>query len=200
MKDGYDIEELYYLYLQECPIATKYLVEYVYDQIGIILSKQYLSMIEFNEQDECIQIVITRIFKSLNNYRPDKGMSVRSFISLIIDNSLKSVIIKRKGKFLRERKIQYSLDDFYDFDKKDTYITNLTDFKTPAKAVSNANQLEHVEKHLMSCTSELEKTIFSYRKAGYRCKDIAKILKVDVRSVYNANYRIQKKMARFKSI
>ncbi len=41
--DGYDVEELYYLYLQDCPEAKRYLMKFCYKQIEIILPKYYIS-------------------------------------------------------------------------------------------------------------------------------------------------------------
>ncbi len=55
---------------------------------------------------------MVKLFKSLNNYRPDKGMKMRSFISMLIENAIKSIVLKNSGKVIREKRVVYSLDDY----------------------------------------------------------------------------------------
>ena len=59
---------------------------------------------------------------------------------------------------------------------------------------------QEIDKYLLQVCSELEQKIVKYHQAGYKNQDIARILNIDIRSVYNANYRIQKKIAKFKCI
>ena len=160
--DGYDVEELYYLYLQDCPEAKRYLMKFCYKQIEIILPKYYISTIYKDEYEDYIQLIMVRVFKSLNNYRPDKGMKMRSFISMLIENAIKSIVLKN-----------YCIEQ---------------------------EQQQEIDKYLLQVCSELEQKIVKYHQAGYKNQDIARILNIDIRSVYNANYRIQKKIAKFKCI
>lgn len=200
--DGYDVEKLYYLYLQDCPEAKRYLIKFCYKQIAIILPKYYLSMIYKDEHEDYMQLIITRVFKSLNNYRPDKGMQMKSFISLLIENAIKSIVLKNSGKVIREKRVVYSLDDYYDVTQKIRYVTNLSDEKTPDpnQYCIRQEQQQEIDNYLLQVCSDFEQKIIKYHRAGYKNQDIAKILRVDIRSVYNANYRIQKKIAKFKSI
>ena len=200
--DGYDVEELYYLYLQDCPEAKRYLMKFCYKQIEIILPKYYISTIYKDEYEDYIQLIMVRVFKSLNNYRPDKGMKMRSFISMLIENAIKSIVLKNSGKVIREKRVVYSLDDYYKAKKKIRYVTNLSDERTPNpnRYCIEQEQQQEIDKYLLQVCSELEQKIVKYHQAGYKNQDIARILNIDIRSVYNANYRIQKKIAKFKCI
>lgn len=86
--------------------------------------------------------------------------------------------------------------------KKIRYVTNLIDERTPNpnRYCIEQEQQQEIDKYLLQVCSELEQKIVKYHQAGYKNQDIARILNIDIRSVYNANYRIQKKIAKFKCI
>ena len=68
--DGYDVEELYYLYLQDCPEAKRYLMKFCYKQIEIILPKYYISTIykdEYEDRMEKLKNVNKDLDEKINN-------------------------------------------------------------------------------------------------------------------------------------
>ena len=198
--DGYDVEELYYLYLQGCPIAKEYLIKYIYQQIAIILTHYYYGGLYRDEQEDYIQIIMMRICKSLNNYRPDKGMAVKSFISMLIESAIKSVVVKKRGRVIRERKKVYSLDDYCDKDQRLRYVDNISDNQDPNQYWLQQEWYQAIDAYILKQCSKFEQEVVKYHKMGLSNNDIAKKLKVDIRSIYNANYRIHRKLAKFKSI
>ena len=111
--NGYEIEELYYLYRQGCPIAQALLIEYCYWQIKMMMPAYCYTMTSYqSDYKDYLQVVIIRCLLALDNYRPDRGMQVRSFISMVIQNTISSLIVKNQGKVVRERQTLFSLDDY----------------------------------------------------------------------------------------
>ena len=77
--NGYEIEELYYLYRQGCPIAQALLIEYCYWQIKMMMPAYCYTMTSYqSDYKDYLQVVIIRCLLALDNYRPDRGMQVRS--------------------------------------------------------------------------------------------------------------------------
>lgn len=193
--DGYKIDELYYLYRQGCPIAQKLLIEYCYWQIKMMLPAYCYTSSRYREDNsEYVQIIIVRCIQALEKYRPDRGTQVKSFMSMVIQNEISSLVVKKHGRVLREQQILYSLDDYYSDDRHIRYIDAIKDDRTPDLLVANKEQLERVNSYIEDSCSLFEKTVIDCHKMGLKDNDIALKLDKDVRSIYNANYRIQKKM------
>lgn len=201
---GYNIEELYYLYRQGCPIAQKYLIEYCYWQISMMLPAYYShSGLYQNEREDYIQNIIVRCMRVLDSYRPDKGMLVKSYLSLIIQRMISSLLVKEQAKFIKEKNSSISLDDYYSEDHKMIYLDLVEDNHIayqPEKQALYHEQKDSVERFIKEKCSLFEQQVIDCRRQGLKDGEIAEMLKIDVKKVYNANYRIQKKVAKFKSI
>ena len=59
-------------------------------------------------------------------------------------------------------------------------------------------QKELLEEFMIENFSVLEQFIAKERTLGYKNIEIAKMLKIDIKKIYNANYRIRKKMSKLK--
>ena len=87
------------------------LVQFLYDSNGQRISKSYMGQVTYyfynenyrNERDDCIQDVVIRCVKNLDSYRPDKGMLVRSYLSLIIKRAISSILVSQKRKLIKEK-------------------------------------------------------------------------------------------------
>ena len=89
--NGYEIEELYYLYRQGCPIAQALLIEYCYWQIKMMMPAYCYTMTSYqSDYKDYLQVVIIRCFQ----------------------NTISSLIVKNQGKVVRERQTLFSLDDY----------------------------------------------------------------------------------------
>lgn len=198
--DGYGIEELYYLYRQGSQEAQTSLIEYCYRLIKLMIpAYYYTNKIYQDDLDDFVQTIMIRCFIALECYRPDKGMQVKSFISLVIQNAISSILVKNQGKIVKERNVVYSLEDCLSKESKLHYFDILQDEQTPATIVDEKQQVEQLDEYIIANCSPLEQKIITYHRQGLKDRMIARILNKDVRSVYNANYRIQKD-GRFKII
>ena len=56
------------------------------------------------------------------------------------------------------------------------------------------------QRQIVKNGSQFEKQVFDYLVAGYRFDEIAEMMQVDVKKIYNAKYRIQKKLMKSKSV
>ena len=61
----------------------------------------------------------------------------------------------------------------------------------------NENKSYYLNK-IEKASSSLERKIFDCFMKGYKSKEIAELLNIDIRCVYNAKYRLQKKMDKSK--
>lgn len=202
--DGYSIEELYYLYRQGNPVAGALLIKYCYRQVELMLPAYYFYNENYrNERDDCIQDVVIRCVKNLDSYRPDKGMLVRSYLSLIIKRTISSILVSQKRKVIKEKIICFSLNSYCSEDCKISYFDVIKDNRTeyqPDIQMLQQEQKKDIEKYILEKCSFFEQSVIRGHEGGYKDIEIAKILQLDVKKVYNANYRIQKKMSKLKLI
>lgn len=202
--DGYSIEELYYLYRQGNPVAGALLIKYCYRQVELMLPAYYFYNENYrNERDDCIQDVVIRCVKNLDSYRPDRGMLVRSYLSLIIKRTISSILVSQKRKVIKEKIICFSLNSYCSEDCKISYFDVIKDNRTdyqPDIQMLQQEQKKDIEKYILEKCSFFEQSVIRGHERGYKDIEIAKILQLDVKKVYNANYRIQKKMSKLKLI
>ena len=186
--NGYEIEELYYLYRQGCPIAQALLIEYCYWQIKMMMPAYCYTMTSYqSDYKDYLQVVIIRCLLALDNYRPDRGMQVRSFISMVIQNTISSLIVKNQGKVVRERQTLFSLDDYCSDDERIRYVDAIADNKSPDLLLIDQEQQKRVDAYILNVCSAWEQTVIAYHKCGFKDQDIALKLNKDIRSIYNAN-------------
>lgn len=201
--DGYNVEELYYLYRQGNPIAKSLLVKYCYWKAEIMLPRYYFySGIFYNEREDCIQEVVMLVFRNLDGYRPDKGGLVKSYLSLIMHRAISTIIVSERRKGLKKIKNTcFSLDAYCGNDNSIANIEVVCDVKTeyqPDVCIENKEEKELLKKYMSNNFSALEQFVAQKRGLGYKNVEIAKMLKLDIKKIYNANYRIRKKMSRLK--
>lgn len=201
---GYNIEELYYLYRQGCPIAQEYLIEYCYWQVTLMLPAYYShNGLYQSEREDYIQNIVVRCMRALDSYRPDKGMLVKSYLSLVIQRMISSLLVKEQARFIKEKNNCISLDDYYSEDHNVIYLDLVEDNHIayqPGKQVLYHEQKETVERFINEKCSLFERQVINGHRQGFKDRELAKILKTDIKKIYNANYRIQKKIAKLKSI
>ena len=68
----------------------------------------------------------------------------------------------------------------------------------PDVCIESKEQKELLEEFMIENFSVLEQFIAKERTLGYKNIEIAKMLKIDIKKIYNANYRIRKKMSKLK--
>ena len=201
--DGYNVEELYYLYRQNNPIAKALLIKYCYWKAELMLPMYYFySGIFYNEREDCIQEIVILVFRNLDVYRPDKGGLLKSYMSLIMHRAISTIIVNEKKKGLRKIKNTYfSLDGYCGDNNNIANIEVVRDSKCqyqPDVCIESKEQKELLEEFMIENFSVLEQFIAKERTLGYKNIEIAKMLKIDIKKIYNANYRIRKKMSKLK--
>jgi len=200
--DGYNIEELYYLYRQGSPIARTLLVEYCYWQVELMLPACYFYNEAYrNERDDCIQDIVIRCFKNLDSYRPDKGMLVKSYLSLLIQRTISSIMVRERRRSYKERDVCFSLNSYCSDDCKVSYFDVVKDDNLeyqPDLQMQQGERKEMVKNYILENCSHFEQSVIKGHNLGLKDIEIANILRLDVKKVYNANYRIQKKMSKLK--
>lgn len=200
--DGYNIEELYYLYRHGSYVAGMLLIKYCYWQVELMLPAYYFySEYYRNERDDCVQDIVVRCIRNLDSYRPDKGMLVKSYISLIIQRTISSNIVRERRRLIKDKLICFSLNSYCSDDDKISYLDIIKDTKLEYQPDVRTLQLEQEKKirnYIQEKCSPFEQRVIKGHELGYRDAEIAKILDLDVKKVYNANYRIQKKMSKLK--
>lgn len=202
--DGYNIEELYYLYRQGSPVAVTLLIEYCYWQVELMLPTYYFySEIYRNERDDCIQDIVIRCIRNLDSYRPDKGMLVKSYLSLIVQRTISSIMVRERRRMFKEKYVCFSLNGYCSDDCKVSYLDVVKDNSfeyQPDIRTLQGEQKELINKYILENCSHFEQSVIKGHELGLKDVEIAKILQLDVKKVYNANYRIQKKMSKLKLI
>lgn len=201
--NGYDIEELYYLYRQNNSIAKILLIKYCYWKAELMLPMYYFyNGIFYNEREDCIQEIVTLVFRNLDGYRPDKGGLVKSYISLIMQRAISTIIVNERKKGLRKiRNTYFSLDGYCGEDNNIANIEVVRDSKCqyqPDRCMENREQKELLEEFVIENFSMLEQVIVKERALGYKNVEISKMLEIDIKKIYNANYRIRKKLSKLK--
>lgn len=201
--DGYNVEELYYLYRQGNPIAKLLLVKYCYWKAEIMLPRYYFyNGVFYNEREDCIQEVVALVFRNLDGYRPDKGGLVKSYLSLIMHRTISTIIVSERKKGLKKIKNTcFSLDAYCGNDNNIANSEVVCDGKTeyqPDVCIENKEEKELLKEFMSNNFSTLEQFVAQKRELGYKNVEIAKMLKLDIKKIYNANYRIRKKMSKLK--
>ena len=125
-------------------------------------------------------------------YRIDKNTSMRTYFFYVIKSSLstKKRMVYRKIRYLDDKK-KISLDqNIYGTSIKVENV--IADTK---KTYRPECQLEQISLDVLEKkASPLEKEVVYYLQLGYKFKEIAEILGVDIKCIYNAHYRLRKKV------
>ena len=123
-------------------------------------------------------------------------------MSLIMHRAISTIIVNEKKKGLRKIKNTYfSLDGYCGDNNNIANIEVVRDSKCqyqPDVCIESKEQKELLEEFMIENFSVLEQFIAKERTLGYKNIEIAKMLKIDIKKIYNANYRIRKKMSKLK--
>ena len=174
---AYNEQELIYLYHLGSMRAYEILLS-EYRKFIYAYANRYDSGIEYSE--DSLQEMMISLSHAFEAYRIDKNTSMRTYFFYVIKSSLstKKRMVYRKIRYLDDKK-KISLD-------QNIYGTECQ------LEIQNREQisLDVLEKK----ASPLEKEVVYYLQLGYKFKEIAEILGVDIKCIYNAHYRLRKKV------
>ncbi len=190
--DGYGSDEEL-LYLMRCG----------YEEAETLLYKRYYNLtyrwiypvvsqhneLDYNDYVQMAMIYLGNIFDS---YRDDYQTSLRYFA--------KQAVVKKMVSSLRVKvktKENYpSLNNWIDDDKNLRYDDIIADPKSycqPEKVLAVKEASTQYYTAIDKLASQVEKDVMMYLQEGYSEQEISEIMNINIKSIYNAVYRIKKK-------
>jgi RNA polymerase sigma factor (sigma-70 family) len=191
---AYNEQELIYLYHLGSMRAYEILLS-EYRKFIYAYANRYDSGIEYSE--DSLQEMMISLFHAFEAYRIDKNTSMRTYFFYVIKSSLstKKRMVYRKIRYLDDKK-KISLDqNIYGTSiKVENVIADTKKTYRPECQLEIQNREQISLDILEKKASPLEKEVVYYLQLGYKFKEIAEILGVDIKCIYNAHYRLRKKV------
>lgn len=197
--ERYNEDELLYLSRQGCNIARECLYEQYYQYAYMIIKDIQLRNISYIDKNDIIQDVVLSCYYALESYRPDRYCMLRTYLYKIIRNKVATILKKVHLEKVRVYNRAIFFDASLDSKMEGQYGDIIADVKItyqPHKKLEAIEAIEDYKEEVKRTGSELEIGVMEYQVLGYDHAGIAKVLGVDVRSVYNASYRLQKKLVK----
>lgn len=149
------------------------------------------------EVEDYIQIAMTYFLTLLDNYRSDQKTSLKTFMYHVIRKRMLSFVYQMKRKQLSRYFVFVSLDDFVLTEDDMQYAELIGDpsLRYQPSSILQIKEAEaeyHIQREQEASPREL--AVIRYIDEGYPQQEIADILNISVRSVYNAVYRYHKKV------
>ena len=177
-------------------IAYKLLLDEYKNKIEIFV-KRYCRETALTSAEDYSQEALLVLIGIFDRYRYDKNASINTYFSYAINDVLKL----QKRILNRGNKIStISLDqEIYGSNMRiENIIADQKSYNRPEYQLRlNENKSYYLNK-IEKASSSLEIKIFDCFMKGYKSKEIAELLNIDIRCVYNAKYRLQKKMDKSK--
>lgn len=190
---AYNEQELIYLYHLGSMRAYEILLS-EYRKFIYAYANRYDSGIEYSE--DSLQEMMISLSHAFEAYRIDKNTSMRTYFFYVIKSSLstKKRMVYRKIRYLDDKK-KISLDqNIYGTSiKVENVIADTKKTYRPECQLEIQNREQISLDILEKKASPLEKEVVYYLQLGYKFKEIAEILGVDIKCIYNAHYRLRKK-------
>lgn len=194
----YHEQELIYLYHLGSQIAFELLLQIYKQKYRNYCQKYYLDTSEMTTEDY-VQIAMIAFYKSLDSYRFDMNTQVQTYFMHVLAMSLRATTrsLHRK-KHIPHDKLMSIYDNHSEKMICQILPSSMITANQPDIQYSLKEEIKDYQYALLNKTSKLERIIFDYYNKGYKASEIAALLNIDIKTVYNANYRIQKKMAKLK--
>ena len=189
-------EELLYLSRQGCSIAYQTLIEFYYQFIRVIVFKMNVQHIRSVDESDLRQSAMISCLKAFEYYRQDRNARLQTFMSHVIQRNIFSTLRKNNRDY--KRYYTHSLDDGITSDANISYEDIIADKKGEYQPSTRLHVKETNEQYVQKNCSILEKEVMAYRLIGYSNQDMATLLDIEVKAIYNASYRLQKKLRSLK--
>lgn len=192
-----ELEELYYLYLQGCPYALDEYIRKVREIIKITTYTQikHNSYIKYWDMDEIIANNLDDILKISQSYRYDQGCRMETYISKVFRNKTKTAF-RNEMRYQNNHK-SISLDDLNEY-YGNVKVAQTYETYQPAQKLDFKDTLESVQDYVAANCSKAEQKIFELRSQGYSSQEIADSLGMEIKAVYNACARLNRKLKNLK--
>lgn len=196
--EHYNDEELLYLIRCGNETAMFLLLDHYYKKIRKWLAPFYKYQYQGVEFEDLVQIAMELLSRSLDSYREDCHASLGTFLKVVILRRVSSYVSSPKNKWSHKVYFQVSLDAYVgehdDGCRYDEVIGDTRYAFQPETQLMVKEEKTRYMAHFTSKASEVEKQVLTYLEMGYSQKEIAHLLDISLKSVYNAAYRGYQKL------
>ena len=191
------LRELIYLARSNDPIALRSLYAYYDALVNTVMRKmKYISSMSLETQD-LLQVGLITFDKVFWSYREDLDTTFEVYARSCIIKKMQSLLKKQYTFFTRYEKKAISLDRIVNYDDSRTYGELIADQRveySPQKAQDLEKVWELVYAIIQNETSERDQKIFHLVLLGYPEKEVALMLNISIKCVYNSVYRVMSKL------
>ena len=191
------LRELIYLARSNDPVALRSLYSYYDALVRTVMRKmKYVSSMSLEAQD-LSQVGMITFDKVFWSYREDQDTTFEVYARSCIIKKMQSLLKKQYTFFTRYEKKSISLDKIVNSDDLRTYGELVADQKaeySPQKAQDLEKLWELVYAIIQEETSERDQKIFHLVLLGYPEKEVALMLDISIKCVYNSVYRVMSKL------
>mgnify|MGYP002678492634 FL=1 len=191
------LRELIYLARSNDPVALRSLYVYYDALVNTVMRKmKYISSVSLEAQD-LLQVGLITFDKVFWSYREDLDTTFEVYARSCIIKKMQSLLKKQYTFFTRYEKKAISLDRIVNYDDSRTYGELIADQRveySPQKAQDLEKVWELVYAIIQNETSERDQKIFHLVLLGYPEKEVALMLNISIKCVYNSVYRVMSKL------
>lgn len=191
------LRELIYLARSNDPVALRSLYVYYDALVNTVMRKmKYISSMSLEAQD-LLQVGLITFDKVFWSYREDLDTTFEVYARSCIIKKMQSLLKKQYTFFTRYEKKAISLDRIVNYDDSRTYGELIADQRveySPQKAQDLEKVWELVYAIIQNETSERDQKIFHLVLLGYPEKEVALMLNISIKCVYNSVYRVVSKL------
>nr|WP_279068048.1 sigma-70 family RNA polymerase sigma factor [Catenibacterium mitsuokai] len=191
------LRELIYLARSNDPVALRSLYAYYDALVNTVMRKmKYISSMSLEAQD-LLQVGMITFDKVFWSYREDLDTTFEVYARSCIIKKMQSLLKKQYTFFTRYEKKAISLDRIVNYDDSRTYGELIADQRveySPQKAQDLEKVWELVYAIIQNETSKRDQKIFHLVLLGYPEKEVALMLNISIKCVYNSVYRVMSKL------
>ena len=186
--------ELLYLIQEKNEEAGDLLFERYKHIIDISVNKYLRSAYALNvDIEELKQEAMLGYVDAIHSYNDNMNMKLSSFISLCVERRLQNIIRKNNTGKIKMLKEAYSLDNEIGEDL--TLADVVGDNRNNPEVIKEEKEsVKKLREKIDSTLSNSEKEVLELMLNDYSSEEIASILGVDIKRVYNATARIRMKL------
>lgn len=191
------LRELIYLARFNDPVALRSLYSYYDALVKTVMRKmKYVSSMSLEAQD-LLQVGMITFEKVFWSYREDQDTTFEVYARSCIIKKMQSLLKKQYTFFIRYEKKSISLDKIVNYEDSRTYGELIADQRveySPQKAQNLEKVWELIYAIIQNETSERDQKIFHLVLLGYPEKEVALMLDISIKCVYNSVYRVMSKL------
>ncbi|MFR7590484.1 MAG: RNA polymerase sigma factor [Longibaculum sp.] len=194
--ERYSDDELIYLMRCGSQIASDYLYRRCYRYISKWVLP-YSKRRSFGyDYEDYVQMAMMYVPEILDSYRDDFKASLKTYMKQAVLRRLLTIVSRKDYQSLHQQ-VFIQLDNWLGIDQtmrysdvtEDPYKRHYPEIELHVKETQTYYQTQ-IEAH----ASPREIEVMTYIQEGYNQEEIAKILHIPIKSVYNAIYRYHKKL------